>query len=117
MFSVDLLCKLVQYLHFVFMCLLAISDYKNAENLQHEGNQNRRVQEGLSKAQKLLKQSQKRNYYKILGVKRYYHAFLCLHLITPAFVLYLLNTVKPVFFTCPYIVNFVTLAMSQKNKG
>lgn len=45
----------------------AISDYKNAENIQHE---NRRVQEGLSKAQKLLKQSQKRDYYKILGVRR-----------------------------------------------
>jgi len=52
------------------MCTLAISDYKNAENQQHEGNGNRRVQEGLSKAQKLLKQSQKRDYYKILGVKR-----------------------------------------------
>jgi len=61
-----------------FWCaLLAISDYKNAENIQHE---NRRVQEGLSKAQKLLKQSQKRDYYKILGVRRYYHAFLSLHL-------------------------------------
>lgn len=31
---------------------------------------NRRAQEGLNKAQKLLKQSQKKDYYKILGVKR-----------------------------------------------
>jgi len=57
-------------------CPLAISDYKNAENLHHEGSHSRRVQEGLNKAQKLLKQSQKRDYYKILGVKRYYdHIF------------------------------------------
>ena len=62
------------YLHSV-VCL-AISDYKNAENLQHEGSHNRRVHEGLKKAQKLLKQSQKRDYYKILGVKRYCHSFL-----------------------------------------
>lgn len=53
------------------MCILAISDYKNAEKLQNEGSHNRRVQDGLNKAQKLLKQSQKRDYYKILGVKRY----------------------------------------------
>jgi len=54
------------------MCTLAISDYKNAERLQNEGNHNRRIHDGLNKAQKLLKQSQKRDYYKILGVKRYF---------------------------------------------
>ena len=54
------------------LCTLAISDYKNAEKLQHEGSHSRRVQDGLNKAQKLLKQSQKRDYYKILGVKRYF---------------------------------------------
>ena len=32
---------------------------------------NHRAREGLNKAQKLLKQSKKRDYYKILGVKRY----------------------------------------------
>jgi len=58
----------------VFACFcfsLAISDYKNAEKLLHEGSNSRRVKDGLNKAQKLLKQSQKRDYYKILGVKRY----------------------------------------------
>jgi len=69
-------CEHLSCFYILFpICSLAISDYKNAENLQHEGSNNRRVQEGLSKAQKLLKQSQKRDYYKILGVKRYYYAF------------------------------------------
>jgi len=57
------------------LCTLAISDYKSAEKLQHEGSHSRRVQDGLNKAQKLLKQSQKRDYYKILGVKRYFIIF------------------------------------------
>lgn len=47
----------------------AISDYRKAEGLE-EGNQNKRVQDGIQRAQKLLKQSQKKDYYKILGVKR-----------------------------------------------
>lgn len=46
----------------------AINDFQKAVNME-EGN--RRAQEGLNKAQKLLKQSKKRDYYKILGVKRY----------------------------------------------
>lgn len=45
----------------------AINDFQKASNMD-EGN--RRAQEGLNKAQKLLKQSQKKDYYKILGVKR-----------------------------------------------
>ena len=45
----------------------AINDYKAAEEINGEL---RRVQEGLKRAQKLLKQSKKRDYYKILGVKR-----------------------------------------------
>ena len=69
-----LFMKLVFVPYAFVSCLVAISDYKNAENLLHEGNQNRRVQEGLSRAQKLLKQSQKRDYYKILGVKRYFYS-------------------------------------------
>lgn len=48
----------------------AVSDYKKAENVHPEGSNNRRIHEGLNKAEKLLKQSQKRDYYKILGVKR-----------------------------------------------
>lgn len=45
----------------------AVNDFKKAESI--DGNL-RKVQEGSQRAQKLLKQSQKRDYYKILGVKR-----------------------------------------------
>ena len=45
----------------------AVKDYQKAVNIDGD---NRRANEGLKKAQKLLKQSQKRDYYKILGVKR-----------------------------------------------
>nr|XP_019945309.1 PREDICTED: dnaJ homolog subfamily C member 3 [Paralichthys olivaceus] len=45
----------------------AISDYETAA--KHSEN-DRQIKEGLDKAQRLLKQSQRRDYYKILGVKR-----------------------------------------------
>uniref|UniRef100_A0A674F5E0 DnaJ homolog subfamily C member 3 n=1 Tax=Salmo trutta TaxID=8032 RepID=A0A674F5E0_SALTR len=45
----------------------AIKDYETAR--EHSEN-DRQIKEGLEKAQRLLKQSQKRDYYKILGVKR-----------------------------------------------
>ncbi|XP_078118092.1 dnaJ homolog subfamily C [Sander vitreus] len=45
----------------------AIKDYETAA--KHSEN-DRQIKEGLEKAQRLLKQSQKRDYYKILGVKR-----------------------------------------------
>uniref|UniRef100_A0A3Q3G2H3 DnaJ homolog subfamily C member 3 n=1 Tax=Labrus bergylta TaxID=56723 RepID=A0A3Q3G2H3_9LABR len=45
----------------------AIKDYETAG--KHSEN-DRQVSEGLERAQRLLKQSQKRDYYKILGVKR-----------------------------------------------
>ncbi|XP_037095751.1 dnaJ homolog subfamily C member 3a [Syngnathus acus] len=45
----------------------AIRDYQSAS--EHSEN-DRQIQEGLEKAQRLLKQSKKRDYYKILGVKR-----------------------------------------------
>ncbi|CAL8390211.1 unnamed protein product [Gadus morhua 'NCC'] len=45
----------------------AIGDYEEAE--KHSEN-DRQVKEGLERAKKLLKQSKKRDYYKILGVKR-----------------------------------------------
>ncbi|ELT92807.1 hypothetical protein CAPTEDRAFT_228061 [Capitella teleta] len=45
----------------------AINDYQRAEE---NGHKTERVEEGLNRAQKLLKQSKKRDYYKILGVKR-----------------------------------------------
>lgn len=45
----------------------AIKDYQEAIN---KDNNNRRAKEGIDRAQRLLKNSQKRDYYKILGVKR-----------------------------------------------
>ncbi|XP_061549029.1 dnaJ homolog subfamily C member 3a [Phycodurus eques] len=45
----------------------AVKDYESAS--QHSDS-DRQIKEGLEKAQRLLKQSQKRDYYKILGVKR-----------------------------------------------
>ncbi|XP_012878421.1 PREDICTED: dnaJ homolog subfamily C member 3 [Dipodomys ordii] len=47
--------------------LTAIQDYEAAQ--EHNEN-DQQIREGLEKAQRLLKQSQKRDYYKILGVKR-----------------------------------------------
>uniref|UniRef100_A0A8C5M0B3 DnaJ homolog subfamily C member 3 n=1 Tax=Leptobrachium leishanense TaxID=445787 RepID=A0A8C5M0B3_9ANUR len=45
----------------------AVRDYETA---QQNSENDKQIKEGLDKAQKLLKQSQKRDYYKILGVKR-----------------------------------------------
>ena len=53
------------------MCYLykftAIKDFQAALSVDQE---NRRAREGVDRAQKLLKNSKKRDYYKILGVKR-----------------------------------------------
>ena len=45
----------------------AILDYKEAVNINPD---NRGSKDGLKRAEKLLKQSKKRDYYKILGVPR-----------------------------------------------
>ncbi|TNN04239.1 dnaJ homolog subfamily C member 3a [Takifugu flavidus] len=45
----------------------AIRDYEAAAK---HGENDRQIKEGLERAQRLLKQSKKRDYYKILGVKR-----------------------------------------------
>ncbi|XP_078694396.1 dnaJ homolog subfamily C member 3-like isoform X2 [Branchiostoma floridae x Branchiostoma belcheri] len=45
----------------------AVEDYQKAHDID---NNLRHVAEGLERAKRLLKQSQKRDYYKILGVKR-----------------------------------------------
>ncbi|XP_034970370.1 dnaJ homolog subfamily C member 3 [Zootoca vivipara] len=45
----------------------AIQDYETAKE---HSDSDQQILEGLEKAQRLLKQSQKRDYYKILGVKR-----------------------------------------------
>ncbi|XP_040271216.1 dnaJ homolog subfamily C member 3-like [Bufo bufo] len=45
----------------------AVEDFRQAKELDGD---NEEINQGLERAQKLLKQSQKRDYYKILGVKR-----------------------------------------------
>ncbi|XP_072300710.1 dnaJ homolog subfamily C isoform X2 [Eucyclogobius newberryi] len=45
----------------------AVKDYESAAQLNEN---DREIKEGLEKARRLLKQSQKKDYYKILGVKR-----------------------------------------------
>lgn len=45
----------------------AVEDFQQAKELDGD---NEEINQGLERAQKLLKQSQKRDYYKILGVKR-----------------------------------------------
>lgn len=60
----DVLCVHVGFLFF----FTAVRDYETA---QQTSDNDKQIREGLEKAQRLLKQSQKRDYYKILGVKRY----------------------------------------------
>lgn len=45
---------------------LALADYQRA----HETEDSNRVNDGIKRVQKLIKQSKKRDYYKILGVRR-----------------------------------------------
>ncbi|OQV20676.1 DnaJ-like protein subfamily C member 3 [Hypsibius exemplaris] len=45
----------------------AVNDFQEA--VKHDG-ENRRAREGVERAKKLLKQAQRRDYYKILGLKR-----------------------------------------------
>lgn len=52
----------------ISVLLVAIEDYQEAKEFDGE---NEEIKEGLEKAQKLLKQSKKRDYYKILGIRRY----------------------------------------------
>jgi DnaJ homolog subfamily C member 3 len=44
----------------------ALADYQRA----HETEDSNRVNDGIKRVQKLIKQSKKRDYYKILGVRR-----------------------------------------------
>lgn len=44
----------------------ALADYKRA----HESEDSNRIHEGIERVQKLMKQAKKRDYYKILGVRR-----------------------------------------------
>jgi len=65
--NVDALCDRAEAYIFSEKYEEAIKDYKAAEEISGD---NRRAQEGLKRANKLLKQSLKRDYYKILGVPR-----------------------------------------------
>ncbi len=44
----------------------ALADYQRA----HESEDSNRIHDGIKRVQKLIKQSKKRDYYKILGVRR-----------------------------------------------
>lgn len=50
-----------------FFIISAMSDYQRAANIDEHSQ---RAREGVKRAQKLQKQSKKRNYYQILGVPR-----------------------------------------------
>lgn len=50
-----------------FVYFSAVNDFQKALNIDENFN---RAKEGLERAQKLKKQASKRDYYKILGVKR-----------------------------------------------
>ncbi|XP_065841166.1 dnaJ homolog subfamily C member 3-like [Oscarella lobularis] len=66
-FNIDALCDRAEIYITREQYDEAIGDYQKAK--QVEGHP-QKVEEGFNRAQKLLKQSQKRDYYKILGVKR-----------------------------------------------
>ena len=58
------------YINVIFFILTpssAVADYQEAKEFDSESNE---IREGLDRAQKLLKVSRKRDYYKILGVGR-----------------------------------------------
>lgn len=57
------MCNLFSLTYFI----KAIKDYETA---QANSENDQQIREGLERAQRMLKQSQKRDYYKILGVKR-----------------------------------------------
>lgn len=52
----------------IIVLLAAIKDFESAKE---QSENDRQIKEGLERAQRLLKQSKKRDYYKILGVKRF----------------------------------------------
>lgn len=51
----------------IFLSNKAVEDYQEAREFDQD---NQELREGLDRAQKLLKLSRKRDYYKILGVSR-----------------------------------------------
>jgi DnaJ family protein C protein 3 len=65
--SIDALCDRAELYISHQMYEEAVKDYQTANSIEDHPN---KVNEGLERAQRLLKQSQKRDYYKILGVSR-----------------------------------------------
>jgi DnaJ family protein C protein 3 len=65
--NIDALCDRAELYISHQMYEEAVRDYQTAKNIEDHP---RKVDEGLDRAQKLLKQSQKRDYYKILGVSK-----------------------------------------------
>jgi len=65
--NADVLCDRAELYISQQMYEEAIEDYQTANKIENHPN---RVEEGLQKAQRLLKQSQRRDYYKLLGVSR-----------------------------------------------
>jgi len=65
--DVDLLCDRAEAYILNEQFDKAVEDYQQAVNA-HEDS--RKAKEGLARAQKLLKQSKKKDYYKILGLRR-----------------------------------------------
>lgn len=65
MYELNLMCGLVKFSK--FLSNKAVEDYQEAREFDQD---NQELREGLDRAQKLLKLSRKRDYYKILGVSR-----------------------------------------------
>ena len=65
--NIDALCDRAEAYILNEMFEEAVEDYKKAQEIAGDM---RKVNDGLKRAEKLLKQSKKRDYYKILGVKR-----------------------------------------------
>lgn len=63
--------KFVKSCVIFFHSLLLIKAIKDYETAQANSENDQQIREGLERAQRMLKQSQKRDYYKILGVKRW----------------------------------------------
>lgn len=61
-------CEELCHAFSIFFFHKAIKDYETA---QANSENDQQIREGLERAQRMLKQSQKRDYYKILGVKRW----------------------------------------------
>jgi DnaJ family protein C protein 3 len=65
--NIEALCDRAEAYILQDMFQEAVDDYKRAQEVN---NDIKRVQDGLNRAERLLKKTQKRDYYKLLGVKK-----------------------------------------------